>query len=391
LTVYLIQFFIYKKYIFKDLEYSVSLSRNEAFEGEELYLYEEIVNNKYLPIPYAKIETELPEGFSIVLMDEELIREYKEKGRSVRTILSIFSIGPKQRIKRRWRICANKRGVYSMGKVMIVASDIMSLNVFSRSISVEDSKLNRLTVLPKAIDLSEVQTFSAFTSGDILTQRSLLSDPLKYAGVREYTINDPMKLINWKSTASHGKLMVNYEERTTSARYTVILNMNSRENERSPLTPISPEDVEKCITVCASLFDRASSYDIPMRLLINTIEEFPSDCILPKGDIQENTLVTPFIKTKNDRISILYLLASLKIRISYSIEKLLEVLSDDPYTFGECGCLVIVSPYLSEDMKEFSEKMDLRGIKTVFFITTTNNTFIGANEKMDVRFENTSK
>ena len=47
----------------------MSLSRNEVFEGEQLYLYEEITNDKLLPIPYAKIETELPEGLSFILLD----------------------------------------------------------------------------------------------------------------------------------------------------------------------------------------------------------------------------------------------------------------------------------------------------------------------------------
>ena len=40
--VYLLQYFVYKKYAFHALRYQVSLQLPEVFEGEELYLYEEI-------------------------------------------------------------------------------------------------------------------------------------------------------------------------------------------------------------------------------------------------------------------------------------------------------------------------------------------------------------
>ncbi len=395
-SVYLIQYFVYRFLTFKNIEYTVTLSRNEVFEGEQLFLYEEITNNKLLPIPYAKIETELPEGLSFLLMDSELatfgsVSSDNREEFSSKSIQSIFSLGPKQKIRRRWRVITSKRGNYYLGKAMLVTSDIMCLNKFSRGFTMEPSKSNQLIVLPRAIDLSKVFSVSPLLNGDIITNASLVTDPMIFSGIREYTISDPMKLINWKSSAAHSKLMVNTEEHTTSAKFSVILNMNSRENERSPLTPVSPGDVEKCITVCASLFDTAASNDIPMRFISNTMEKFPEDKVLPEGTIEENTIVTPFFKTKNDYISILYLLARLDIRISYSFEKLLALISENPHSFSDNGSFIIATSYISQEIVDFHEKMKKFNISTVFFVTTTNNGVINIPEDMDIRFENISK
>ena len=67
LIVYLVQRGIYRKYIFKNLGYRVTLSAEEVVEGDDVFMYEELSNAKALPVPSAKVETELPEGAVICL------------------------------------------------------------------------------------------------------------------------------------------------------------------------------------------------------------------------------------------------------------------------------------------------------------------------------------
>ena len=60
--VYMVQSKIYERHAFDSLSYDVKLSAEEVFEGEDIFMYEELCNGKNLPIPSIRIDTELPEG-----------------------------------------------------------------------------------------------------------------------------------------------------------------------------------------------------------------------------------------------------------------------------------------------------------------------------------------
>ena len=367
------------------------------FEGEQLYLYEEITNDKLLPIPYAKIETELPEGLSFILLDEDVpdpgkAVSYGKNGFLTGSIQSIFALRGKQKIRRRFMLYAAKRGVYNPGKAVMVASDIVCLNKRSKAFVSPASKSSTLTVLPRAVDLSRFSPHTDISGGDAAREFSLTTDPLTFSGIRDYTVYDPMKLINWKVSAVQRKLMVNVETHSVSEKTCVLLNINSRESERDPDNPVSPADVEKCITVCASLFDRASVLGVPVRLISNASESMEGyKTVKTDEDAMANTLVTPFMKTTTDYIMILRLLASLRIRMTYSVEKLLALMARDPFAFTENGSVVVVTSFVSEDMISFHEAMKRRGIGTCFLVTTTNNNAFGIPADMDVRYENINR
>ena len=70
-AVILIEYLVYKKLAFKGIHYEASLSETEVFEGDEIYLYEEITNGKKLPLPYIKIDSDLPEGLEFCLFDDK--------------------------------------------------------------------------------------------------------------------------------------------------------------------------------------------------------------------------------------------------------------------------------------------------------------------------------
>ena len=70
--VVLLQYFVYKKKGFSNIEYSATLSSGEVFEGDDVYLYEEIRNVGALPLPYIKIDTDLPEGMVFTLLESSV-------------------------------------------------------------------------------------------------------------------------------------------------------------------------------------------------------------------------------------------------------------------------------------------------------------------------------
>ena len=55
-AVLVAQYLIYKNLGLKNVTYKLTISRNEAFENDEIEVIEEIENNKWLPLPWMRSE-----------------------------------------------------------------------------------------------------------------------------------------------------------------------------------------------------------------------------------------------------------------------------------------------------------------------------------------------
>jgi len=387
LVVYLIQVWIFNKYAFDNLDYRVTLSAEEVFVDEDIFMFEEITNNKNLPIPNAKVDTELPEGLAFRLhersgkpVDAKSRDEYK------RSIQSIFVLGAHKQIRRRWRVTCRTRGIYNPGSVIMVTNDLFGLNANSKRFEIEPSKFNQIVVLPKAIDLDEHFTSSYYLSGDVTVPRSLLTDPMRISGTREYTPYDPMNRINWKSTAAHGRMMVNVEEYTQRHQFNIVMNMQARDIEHDPHVPSSFEYIEMCITVAASILDKVSQENIPVRLYANTPPKSIGEEAVSDDEIGSQILVTRPFQGKRDTITALRLLAALKMEISCPIERMLDHIAENVHSYANGGNIIIVSAYISERMIVFHDMLERQGIKVIFYVTTTNQNAIGIPSNVEVYY-----
>ncbi len=367
---YLGQMRVYKKRTFDRLSYKASLDSTEATVGDDIYLFEELTNEKVLPLPYIKVCSKLPEGLSFRLSMEE---KGKLREMYAPSVESMFVMKGRQRIRRRWRIACRKRGVYTLGDVVIVANDLVGYNAHSIGLAMPRLKSTTVTVLPSAVDLERDFSATRFYSGDIITNQSLLTDPMLRAGVRDYTPLDPMNKINWKLTASHGHLMVNVEEYIQKIQSNVILNMCSHMIERDPTTPANPEFIEYNITVAASLLERFTSNNIPVRLIANTPPEtIHADFIAGDDEDGKKILVTPPFVGKNGQLEAMRTLAMLEMQISMPAENLLDYSLSSPHLFAENGNIVFVTSVLDGRMLVFHEQMAKRGIDVIFYVTTSN-------------------
>ncbi len=384
-VAYFVQAKLYKKLTFRDLTYKATLDSTEVTVGDDMYLYEELNNEKALPLPYVKVTTKLPVGLAFRLVSEE-----KGKQRDVFTdqIESMFVLKGRQSIKRRWRVACRKRGVYSLGDVMLVANDLVGFNPQSESIKVPVSKSNTVTVLPATVDLERDFTSTRFFSGDVVTNQSLLTDPMLRCGARDYTPLDPMNRINWKLTASHGHLMVNVEDAIQKVQSNIVLNMCSQIIERDPEIPETPEFIEYNITVAASLLERFAKENVPVRLIANTPPEtIHSDFTASDDETGEKLLITPPFCGKYGLLDAMRILSLLQMKISMPCEKMLDYIVSNPHLFAENGNLVFVTAVLDGRMLQFHTEMAKRGVEVIFYVTTSNRgvTEIPSNVKVFFR------
>ncbi len=391
--IFLVQYFIYKKYALAHITYTVTPELGEVFEDDTVYIYEEITNDKPLPLPFVKVDAELPEGLAFCITETN-----KRTGEPMETyprvIHSLFVLRGHEVIRRRWKIRCKTRGTYRLGAGTLLVNDILGMGVQSKFIDPPDVQdhSHTLVVLPKAISLTKEFTSSPYNSGDVLVNRSLISDPLYLAGVRDYQPGDTMNRINWKKTASQGQLMVNVEEYTKRYAFNIVVNMQSRDMEKSiPGRPSIPAAVELCINVAASILDIVAADLIPVRILCNTPpEQFGEEYSASAGEADEvgsKIFVSPVYQGRNDMITALRMLAQMELSISLPLEKMLDHMVKNPYAYTSGGNIVFVSAFLNERMIQFCYTMRKMGITVIFYITTTSQNAAIIPNDIEVHFK----
>ena len=60
IIAYFVQMRVYKKRTFERLSYKASLDSTEAVVGDDIYMFEELTNEKVLPLPYIKVCSNMP-------------------------------------------------------------------------------------------------------------------------------------------------------------------------------------------------------------------------------------------------------------------------------------------------------------------------------------------
>lgn len=383
----LLQNVLYRKRGLRNLTYDSEFEVREAFCGDYVYMFETLSNAKKLPLPYVKVNTDLEHGLVFVIIEEKGSERHAAETDSIQ---SIFVMKADSSVKRRWRIRCKKRGVYAPPSSLLIASDLFGLEIMTHTSLRPTGDVTDpdkcLTVLPSVIDLRCEFVSPTNLSGDVISNHCPISDPLMVAGSREYTPLDPMNRINWKSTAVHSQLMVNVEEKTVRHTFGVMLNMSSRMLEKNPAVPGDTEAIEKCITVCASIFDRAAELDVPVRLYANTTPSpLLRDTVEPEGD-GAKILVTPFYTGRTHALELMRILAHIRMEISLPTESMLDHVASHPELYAECVNLVIVSAYLDSRIVGLYRQMKKYGTKVICYLTTGRCDVADIPEGMEIYY-----
>lgn len=229
-----------KKYSLNKLNYKRNFSKSIVEVGEEFDVETIVENEKALPITFLQINEEYP---SVI--------QYRNRAstqKNVETIVHSMTmiILSYQRVKRKYRVSANKRGRYLCKDVTLVIGDILGLKVFSRTFSFYDE----IVVLPQKISLGEeIAPYGDF-NGDVSVKRWIIDDPILTVGIREYTGLEPQKTIHWPSSLKNGRLMVKKFDYTTDNRVMLILNV---ETYKPFWAKIDHVKVEKCISFARAI------------------------------------------------------------------------------------------------------------------------------------------
>jgi len=377
-AVILIVYFIYSRHFRKNalngLSYTTKTSTHEIFEGDDFYFYEHIENAKNMPLPNIRVETQLPYGLDFCLYSDNARGNTRSTTRPY--VESVFVLKPNNSVERRWRINARKRGVYYIGSVRVAVSDLFGITKIYTHFDSKRSMENRITVLPKSLNIEKIFAPATDPYGDISTVFNLLSDPLAVAGAREYMPGDPINKINWKSTARLMKPMVNIEEHNEKCSYDVIFNIQSHQRETEGSTPQNSEISEMGISLCSSLINECCVKGISVRLF--------SNC--KSGEEQDEYFTSPEYKDRGDLMPAMRMLAEMNTLISCRFEKLLELLLKDE-AIDDNRSVIVISPYIDNELVEFSKILLARGINISVFVTSHRSASIDLPKQLDVYYK----
>jgi len=252
---------LWNKYCLHRIEYKRRLSHNQVFFGEEIIFEIEVANRKPLPLPWIRIEDELPERLTLL------------KGKAVPAsddrvaLINIFPIGMYHRVKRRFPIKCPHRGAFIFGPTRIQSGDLFG---FFRKY-MEIGKTDYLFVYPRLVPLERLGIPSQQLFGDIRLKHHLFQDPVLTAGVREYHAGDSLKHIHWKTTARLGRLQTKVFEPTTTIDISIFLDIRTL---KMPLWGSSYQLQELGIITAASISQHALGAGFRVGMYINQATRF---------------------------------------------------------------------------------------------------------------------
>lgn len=226
-------------------------------EGEEFKITINIENNKWLPISFLLLKEKVPGNIEFTL--EESLRRYIEFNYHV----TRYNINWFEKIRRSYSYKAYKRGTYLLKEIEVSIGDVFGF--FSRDVVIDDYL--ELLVYPKLVDLKKVEFNTTSLYGDNIIRRWIYKDPLYIKGIREYSVEDRMKDIHWKTSLKMNKLMVKDYDYTSEMELVIIVNVQCGDPYWQS---IIPKDIERAISVGASFAKQALKEGIPVGMQTNS-------------------------------------------------------------------------------------------------------------------------
>jgi uncharacterized protein (DUF58 family) len=175
----------------RNLTYERHLDTPRAPVGEEIGLDLVVRNRKLLPIPWLGVE-DLVTRQSVIA--GRTLEPSADPGLAV--LRTTWTLGWFQRVTRRFRISAERRGVYEFRRVHLLVGDLFS----HATAMAEREQSLRYRVVPRSVPVRGREHLSE-VPGTARRRHGLFEEPTLYAGVRPYRSGDPLRRVHWKATA----------------------------------------------------------------------------------------------------------------------------------------------------------------------------------------------
>ncbi len=180
---------------------------DHIFPGETSRVEIEIQNTSWWPVPWLRLEESPPLAIAA--------------GPGVRRVVSLR---PKERLTVHYDLIGRQRGYYPIGPAAMTVGDLFGFAEVQGRVET----LDHLTVYPRVIPLMHVDLTSRAPHGSIASQQRIFADPTRVIGKREYRPGDPLRTIDWKSSAHTHTLQVKQYGPAVSLTSMIFLELSAR-------------------------------------------------------------------------------------------------------------------------------------------------------------------
>lgn len=212
---------IFRRYSLRGLRYSRRFQKSTCVRGEEIELIEELSNEKWLPVPWLRAESQLSAYLKFRGTDNFAI----SSGQHYQNHRSFFSLAPYTKLTRTHRLSPTRRGSYSLSSITMTAGDLLGAMGASQQVSLHGD----LLVYPKPADVPVHELPHHSWQGETQVRRFIVPDPFVVAGARAYQPGDSYRQVNWKATARAGSLQVHQYDYTADRTLMICLNVEDGE------------------------------------------------------------------------------------------------------------------------------------------------------------------
>jgi uncharacterized protein (DUF58 family) len=302
-----------------------------VFMGEEITVHLEIRNKGWLPIPWLYVYESLPVELAA--------------GTSIKRVLSL---GPHGCQEVEYKLGTSKRGHYTIGPFTTKLGDTLGL----ADIQELKRQSDFITVYPHIIPLSHAKLPSRSPLGTLRHHLPIFEDPARVRGKRDYIASDSMRRVDWKATASTGRMQVKQFEPSIALQTVIFLNMNTPDYA----TRQRIDATELAIVIAASLANWAISMKQAVGLTTNG-----QDSLTDHPHVQP----IPSRKGRGQLIHILELLARLQCTEQ---RPLIEMLSQETPRLPWGTTVVIITGSMEEALFDEIFQIQRRGQNVVVII-----------------------
>ena len=203
------------RYAFRRLSYTRHLERRRAFIGDVIDYRITVDNGKLLPMDLAGYIGRFSDGAAHGGAYRRGVGAEAELDHRITT-----SLLPYQRVTWRYQVRCRARGYHRIGPARLRSGDMFGIS--SAEMLVAD--VEYVLVYPRIVDLRRTLTLWERPLGASRGRRLIQDDPTRFVGLRDYRPTDPLKHIDWKATARHGKPETRIYEPAATRQLLIALN-----------------------------------------------------------------------------------------------------------------------------------------------------------------------
>jgi len=184
---------------------------DHAFLAERVPVELEVENTGWLPVPWLRLDETSPTALAVA----DPLRQ-------------VLSLRPKERTVLHYELMGRRRGYYEIGPARLTVGDLFGFS----EVSAQTDAGDHLIIYPRVIPLAHVDLVSRSPFGVLHSRQPIFADPARVTGVRDYVPGDPLRSINWKSSAHAQRLLVKKLEPAVSLTAMIALDLDREVYDR---------------------------------------------------------------------------------------------------------------------------------------------------------------